>query len=361
MNTLLILFKHFSQYSIIALISFLSFSPINAQDRAVWATVWEINTPEKIDKMLSDINKHHFNKLFIQVRYRGDAIYIPNKTDSTYINTEKRCYILRGSNFDPLEYTILKAKPLGIKVYAWVTTFVITPHDLTKIDSSHIFYTKSDWLLRTKSGKMINYNEYEGAFIDPANTEARQYTLNILADIVSNYKIDGLQLDYIRYPDTIYGWNNESLKLKDSVQNFNFDKWKQQKVTSFVNLTYITLKNINPSLEISAAVIGDKIKAGNKYSQYWWSWTDQSIIDKVYVMAYNTSNNSFLNLIKQYDMMPNKQKMTIILRSWQDDKPYHVSQINNKLSFLKAHGFYDIGFYNYSGLIEYKYLEQIKF
>jgi len=36
--------------------------------------------------------------------------------------------------------------------------------------------------------------------LNPANPEARRFLLSLLDEIISRYQVDGLQLDYIRYP-----------------------------------------------------------------------------------------------------------------------------------------------------------------
>lgn len=354
-------FKKLSHKLALILLILLFSTSAKAQDRAVWATAWSINSPKKIDALLLDLSKHHFNKLFIQARYRGDALYFPNRTDSTYKNPDSLCYLLADTLFDPLAYTIEKAKQYNIKTYAWVTTFVISPHDLSKLGKNHVFFKHPEWLLETKSGRKIGYNSYEGAFLDPANNEVREYTINVLSDIVQNYEIDGIQLDYIRYPDTLYGWNEESRRLFHEDSLFDFARWKQQKINSFLNRTYIQLKSINPNVEISAAVIANRDKAINKYAQNWEFWLQNHFIDRAYVMAYNTLNASFKTLITQLNQMKQHDKMTIVIRAWQEYRRYHVSKINDKLAILKRYQFMDIGYYNYSGLKKYGYLESIHY
>ena len=107
-------------------------TPSFAQDRAFWTTIWSCNKPEKIDKIIDNASNNGYNQIFIQVRYRGDAMYFPNKKDSSYTNNESRCYILKGSNFDPLQYAIDKAKEKNIEIHAWVPIFVVTPHTLVR-------------------------------------------------------------------------------------------------------------------------------------------------------------------------------------------------------------------------------------
>ena len=324
----------------------------------MWATIWSCNKPSKIDDIISTAKQYKFNKIFLQVRYRADALYFPNKKDSTYLNTESRCYLLKESSFDPLQYAINKAKGSQIEIHAWVPIFVITPHDLTKINDSHIYYSHNDWVTVSENGKKMANNSHEGAFLDPGIPQVQEYTLNILKDIANNYDVSGIQLDYIRYPDSLYGYNSLALDNYKSSNYSDFTKWKQSQINSFVNRAFIMLKNINPELQISAAVFGNQQKAINKFSQNWKVWLKENYIDNIYVMAYNTSDASFKTVLHDINDV-NKAKTTIILRAWVDRGKYSVHQINNKVGISRKMGFTNFGFYSYSGLIKNNYLPHL--
>jgi uncharacterized lipoprotein YddW (UPF0748 family) len=339
----------------------LNFSYAQAQVRAMYATVWSISKAEDIDRLLETAHKYHFNQIFFQARYRGDALYIPNKTDSTYENNEQLCYVVKDSAFDPLGYAIEKAKKYHIEIHAWVTVFVMTPHDLWKIQESHAYYQNPEWVTYDRQGRMMPNNVQEGAFFDPGVPAARRYFMNVASDLVSNYDISGIQFDYIRYPDSSYGYNPIALNEYSKVDSISFPKWKQKQISSFVNQLYLQLKNINPQLQISAAVIAKRDKALNKYSQNWPFWLKERYIDKVYLMAYNTSNRSFTRLIEQASKVKMHKKMVIVVRAWPPGKAYPVSQINEKVKITRRYHFKNFGFYSYSGMIDNNYLPYIKF
>ncbi len=349
-------------YRLILSILFISVLGLSskAQNKAFWATIWSINSPEKIDNIIKTAKDNHFNQLFIQVRYRGDALYFPNKTDSSFHNPEQRSYILKGSKFDPLQYTINKLKGSTIEVYAWVPIFVVSPRDLSKIKAQHIFYQHANWITTKQSGVPMKNTEHEGAFLDPGIVEVQQYLLNILGDIATNYSIAGIQMDYIRYPDSIYGYNPLALKRYKESKEADFSLWKQEQINNFVNKAYILIKNINPKIQLSAAVIGNQQKAIDNSSQNWKQWLKDSYIDHVYVMAYNASNKSFNNLLLTIDEI-RRDKTTIVMRAWKDKKPYSVHQINEKINLCKRYGFFNLGFYSYSGLVKNHYLKHLKF
>ncbi len=348
------------KYYITLFLFTLLFTNSFSQDRALWATIWSCNKPDKIDDIIENANKYGYNKIFIQTRYRADAMYFPNKNDSSYKNTESRCYILNDSDFDPLQYAIDKAKGSKIEIHAWVPIFVVTPHNLNKIDSAHIYYSHSNWITYSEDGKPMHNTDHEGAFLDPGIPQVQEYTLNILKDIALNYNIAGIQLDYIRYPDTIFGHNPLAIDHFKRSGESNFTKWKESQISSFVNKTYIMLKNINPNLQISAAVFGNQRKAINLFSQNWKKWLEGSYIDKIYVMAYNTSDVSFTNVLNQINDV-DKRRTTIILRAWVDRGHYSTHKISSKIKISKRKGFHNFGFYSYSGLIKNKYIGTIKY
>ena len=75
--------------SFFLIILLLIISALMANIRALWVPIWEITSVEKIDLMMEELRGKNLNQLLVQIRYRGDAAYIPNKMDSTYFNPEK--------------------------------------------------------------------------------------------------------------------------------------------------------------------------------------------------------------------------------------------------------------------------------
>lgn len=349
--------------ALIIVFLFSGFSPKQKSSvRAMYATVWSISSAKDIDKLLETAHKYKFNQIFFQTRYRGDALYIANRKDSTFTNNEHLCYTVKDTTFDPLAYALDKAKSYNIEIHAWVTVFVVTPHDLWKIKPDHIYYSHPEWLTYDREGDSMVNNIHEGAFFDAGVPAAKEYFLNVVSDIVSNYDIAGLQFDYIRYPDSTYGYNPIARAEYAKSGENDFAVWKQNQLTSFVNSMYLQLKSINPKLQISAAVIAKRDKALNKYSQDWAKWLKSQSIDRVYLMAYNTSVKTFTKLIEQAATVKQSKRMVVVLRAWPPPSgSYPVAKINEKIKITRKHHFKNMGFYSYAGMRDNNYLPYIKF
>lgn len=144
-------------------------------------------------------------------------------------------------------------------------------------------------------------------FLDPANPDVRTFLIKLSDEIVSRYKIDGFQLDYIRYPasfpanrysyrKTTWGYTDvarKAFKAQAGVDPVDIDPknpqmdtqwaaWNQFKVNeinSFVQEVTQSIRHINPGVKISAAVFPEAEKALAAKHQDWRSWGQKGWVD----------------------------------------------------------------------------------
>src|SRR5690554_751043 len=254
---------------------------LSADIRGLWVMAWDLKTPEQIDRMVEFALANNITQIFAHTRYRGDALYTPNRIFDTYANPEPRSYILNNDHFDPLAYLIDVAARSDIEVHAWVTVFVVTPKTVENLPPQHIYYTRKEWITEDFRGYQMSYDSYEGAYLDPGIPEVHDYLIDIFLDIVNNYQVAGMQLDYIRYPDSQYGYNPLAIEhyRQSGYDASDFHRWKSDQISRFVRRFYAEIKYQNPGLLVSAAVISNLERAQRKYYQDWTDWLDEGIID----------------------------------------------------------------------------------
>jgi uncharacterized lipoprotein YddW (UPF0748 family) len=347
---------------ITALILIISFS-LNAQIRAMWVPIWEITTSEKADKIINDLNKNNINQLLVQIRYRGDAAYIPNRVSNLYENNEKQYHAIKDSLFDPLDYILTRNNNHKLEVHAWVTTFVITGHDLEKLHPEHIYFTNPELVTCDFSQEMMNYETYMGAYLDPGIPQVQEYTKNIILDLVSNYKIDGIHLDYIRYPDSHYGFSKLALEAyKRDVKFQDADAWKQWKedqITNFMKDIYSNVKKLSPKTQVTAAVISN-LEEAERFSQNWIKWLQEGYLDRAYLMEYSTSTSTIekhLTFLSNYGL---NEKIVVGLRSWSTAYKYPAYKINEKIKLVNKKKFKGFALFSYTGIRESEYFKSLK-
>ena len=163
-----------------------------------------------------------------------------------------------------------------------------------------------DLALLGPDGNLLPVNQHE-YWIDPANDKARHLVLSLLEEIVKNYDVDGVQLDYIRYPfqrsDTQMGFGIEGrhkfeIETGCSLDNLDqntiktWNNWKKNQISSFVKESSEHLHKIKPNIQISAAVYGgDRRKRFNTIQQDWERWVNQGWIDILNPMIYSSNTS----------------------------------------------------------------------
>ena len=174
--------------------------------RAFWVDAFNsgIRTPGEIDELVKDIKSLNMNVIIAQVRKRGDAYY----RKSTLAPFTEDAAVPK--DFDPLDYLIERAHAEGIQVHAWINAMTLwrsqdkAPQAATHPFNLHGPTAKNDdnWLNADEKG---DSKFPVGYFLDPGHPSVGDHLAQVAGEIVKNYRVDGIHLDYIRYPETVDG------------------------------------------------------------------------------------------------------------------------------------------------------------
>ena len=332
--------------------------------RAVWVPAWDLADSTTILEVVKTAKEHNINELLAEIRFRGDALYVPHKYFDDYPNPEVTNHIIKDTLFDPFQYLIDEAHKRGIKVQAWVTTFLATPHDVSYIDSNHVYNTHPQWVTYDMYHKMMSPKTLEGAYLDPGLTQVRNYLLDVFSDIIQNYKPDGFHLDYVRYPDYIYGYNPLSwrifLRKNKTADGEKWIQWKRANITNFVIALRKRIKEISPKTKLTAAVIWKLETAREKYAQDWLNWLKNGYMDRIYMMAYTKSNEDFYTYMDTVSTLEVNKKIVVGLRAWDDRKQYPAKDIIYKINVVRDDRFKGFCLFSSTGLKQNDYWKKLR-
>ncbi|MCZ7558168.1 MAG: family 10 glycosylhydrolase [Bacteroidia bacterium] len=192
--------------------------------------------------ILDDVRRKNFNTVFFQVRSRGNALY-----RSTL---EPWCSELTGTlgkdpGWDPLAFAITEARERGLELHAWFNVFRVWSAGAPPQSSPpHLALAYPSWVRRFG----------DDLWMDPGIPEAREYTLRVMEELVRNYDIDGIHLDYCRYADR--GFDDEATWRRYGENGMTKDDWRRNNVNALVEAAYKRLSAIRPSLIVGSAPIG---------------------------------------------------------------------------------------------------------
>lgn len=281
------------------------------EGRALWldrGTIVAVKAPESMKKLFDKIEEAGINVVYLETINAGFPIYPSSLTEQNPLT----------KGYDPLKNAVEEAHSRNIELHAWAWIFAVgnTRHNvlINKPKSysgpviTNNFY---DGAMLGPNGNLLPYNQTE-YWLDPANPSARQYLKNILTEIVTKYNVDGIQLDYIRYPfqsrSNLMGFDFIGKELFQKETGYNLDKldnetyqiwtdWKKKKISSFVKNISETLRTLKPGIQISAAVYaGDRRKRLSTIQQDWELWIEKGWIDTLSPMSYATNTERLTEL-----------------------------------------------------------------
>ncbi|MDR1168299.1 MAG: family 10 glycosylhydrolase [Heliobacteriaceae bacterium] len=267
----------------------------NNELRGIWVRPSE-KTAEDIIKSIELIQSAGIDNIFLETYYHGKTIF-PSKTMEAY------GFVPQYEQFDgidPLKIWIDEAHKRKMKVHIWFETFYVG-NSVSQDNPQSIIAKNPSWGNKTKKDYLSNSatksaSEHNGYFLDPANPFVQDFLMKLLEEIVTCYKPDGLNLDYIRYPNAITlnessSWGYTYHARKEFKEAYNVDpvdlkisdplwmdwmKYRSGKVTDFVKKAGEYGKQ--QQIYTSAVIFPDRLAALNVKQQDWKNWSDNNYI-----------------------------------------------------------------------------------
>lgn len=283
--------------------------------RAFWVDAWGAGflNQTQVNQLLGevgnanskgDIRDANCNAVVVQVRRRADTCY-PSAMGEPYFSG------LSPSNFNALQAMIDAAHDTTggkqrIEVHCWIVTFACG----TSSTTSPLFYAHNDpsdpdnfWATLSDTGAFT-----DDKALDPGHPKCLDYLTSVCMDLVTNYDIDGLHYDYIRFTGNNQGYNPTSVARYNARYGLSgqplatderWKQWRRDQVSSLVRRVYAKTQAVKPSVKISGAFVTwnpsptTSTRTGFQatrpyYDVYsdWDSWMQEGIIDIGMPMTY---------------------------------------------------------------------------
>ena len=257
--------------------------------RAVWlTTIGGIDWPRthatssssaaqqkrELSRILDQLKKANVNTVLLQTRIRASTIY-----PSQYEPYDPCLTGRNGGNpgYDPLRYAIEECHKRGMELHAWVVTIPVGKWNSAACKA-----------LRDRYPNLIRKIGDEG-YMNPEMEETGNYIAKVCREIVDKYDVDGIHLDYIRYP--------ENWKIKVSKEQ------GRQYITNIVKKIHRAVKQKKRWVKLSCSPIG-KFSDLSRYSSKGWNayntvcqdaqkWLRDGLMDELFPMMYFRGDNFY--------------------------------------------------------------------
>lgn len=343
--------------TILLLFFFISISAQTEREtRAVWVTTnYQLDWPPKttdpkvqkdeLIKIINDIDRQKLNTIYFQVRSNGTVFfnseyepYSPYLTGITGVKPD----------YDPLEFAINAAHKKGLEIHAWlnvVRCFGGTEEEILS-HPDHLYQKHPDWLMK------VNDNGKTMYWLDPGLPEVRNYLIDIILDMVYNYDIDGLHLDFIRYPHVPF--NDEfSYNLYGNGQSIQ--EFRRSNITKFLEVLRINIKEIKPDLKVGVTPLGIYtnipgavgLEAFHDVYQASRDWLKKDLVDYAVPQIYwdLAENPKFEQLAKDWVANSHNKNMILGIAAY---KPEVADEMEELIKVSRNTGSDGVAFFRYA-------------
>lgn len=252
--------------------------------RAVWlTTIGGIDWPhsyqaesqkKELVKTLDQLQQAGINTVLLQTRVRATTVF-PSALepwDGCITGTPGK-----QPSYDPLQLCIEECHKRSMECHAWVVTIPVGKWNGLGCRQ-----------LRQKYPKLIKRIGEEG-YMDPEQSQTGDYLASVCKEIVTKYDVDGIHLDYIRYPET---WRIKVSRVRG-----------REYITDIVRKIHRVVKSQKPWVKLSCSPIG-KYDELRRYRAGGWNartavcqdaqaWLRDGLMDALFPMMYFKDNQFF--------------------------------------------------------------------
>lgn len=358
-------------YILFASVLLLQASP-KYEMRAVWLTTnWGLDWPSvqatdatqraKQQKELCDILDKvadmGLNTVFFQARIPGEVFY-----DSSF---EPWSHIASGKagvspGYDPLEYAVEECHRRGLECHAWLVTIPLGSlkqaqrHGQKSVPMQHpelCVKLKKEW------------------YLNPGHPGTASYLAQIAREIARNYAVDGIHLDYIRYPAEKGAFPDNATYKKYAPKGISLAQWRMDNITAIVDSVYHAVKTADPSIMVSTAPLGRYASLDDDPRKGWVclggasqdpvAWLQAGINDFVAPMMYYEGDNFYPYVADWQQRVGDDGRVVVGLGAYRMEKNegnWSLDELKGQMKASRKNGVSGQAFFRYRHLQQFQLL-----
>lgn len=243
---------------------------------------------QELCAILDTLQQAGINTILFQTRTRGAVLYDSaiEPWDGSLTGTTGR-----NPGYDPLAFIVRECHKRGMELHAWMVTI---PY--CKVSSANSLGAGSTLRKHPKWFKKASDSWY----LDPALTETDEYLASLCREVVEKYDVDGIHLDYLRYPEFPFA-DDAAYKLHG--KGIGKEQWRRNNITRIATRVSRAVKSVKPWVKVSSSPIG-KYADLSRYPSGGWNaykavgqeaqrWLADGVMDALFPMMYFRGDNFY--------------------------------------------------------------------
>lgn len=339
----------------------------NQEIRGAWITNIDSNvlfSRDRMESALERLDDLNFNTVYPTVWNWGYTLFpsavaerVIGEKQGLYpdLNNQGRNEALEAAqgDRDMLLEMVELAHARNLSVIPWFEFGFMAPAD------SALAARHPDWLTQRRDGsRTIQEGEHTRVWLNPFHPQVQQFMLDVVAELMANYAVDGLQIDdhfglpvdlgYDPYTARLYQQEHGGRLPPANAKDPEWMRWRADKITAFTAKLFQTVKAQRPKAILSVSPNPYNF-AYEHYLQDWYTWQRLGYVEELMVQLYRDDLGRFIWELNQPTLQIARQQIPtgIGILTGLKGRPVAMSVIRDQVEAARNYGYAGVSFFFY--------------
>ncbi|MCY7391015.1 MAG: family 10 glycosylhydrolase, partial [Leptolyngbyaceae cyanobacterium CAN_BIN12] len=216
-----------------------------------------------------------------------------------------------------------------------------------------------NWITQRRDGSQIwQEGIYQRKWLNPFQPEVQQFVQDLILEVVTQYDIDGIQLDdhfglpnefgYDDYTVKLYRQEHQGKSPPSDAKDPAWIKWRADKITVFMRQLFRAIKDQKEDVVVSLSPNRYDF-ARNHHLQDWLTWEREGLIEELILQVYTSSVEGLVNELARPEVQEARKHIPtgIGILTGLKDRPVAIQQVQEQVEAVRRHGFAGVSFFFY--------------
>jgi len=260
---------------------------------------------------------------------------------------------------DMLLDLIQTAKQLNLSVIPWFEFGFMAPANALLVQRH------PNWLTQTQgalpAARFAQEGRHPRVWLNPFHPEVQAFILDLIAELMDNYAVDGLQLDdhfglpvafgYDPYTINLYQQEHHGKAPPTNPYDAEWTRWRAAKITEFVGRVFRVVKARRPNAVLSISP-NPSATAYVDTLQDWPRWREIGYVEELVIQAYRNNLASFRAVLRDREIQKARQHIPtgVGILAGLRNQPVPMALIQQQVQAARGMGFAGVSFFFYDTL-----------
>lgn len=340
---------------------------LTSEIRGVWLTNIDstiLFSQENTTNALQRLKELNFNTVYPTVWNWGYTLY-PSSIAERTLGKEARIATPLEEPFNPelglqgrdvLQEIVQQGHQNGMRVIPWFEFGFMAPLD------SELAKRHPDWLTQNRNGvKTQLEGVHKRVWLNPFKPEVQQFIQDLIVEMVSNYDIDGIQLDdhfglpsdfgYDPFTVQLYQKEHQGKSPPSDPQDPEWVRWRANKITDYLTRVFRAIKARKEDVILS-------VSPNPQHFSYeffladWETWERRGLVEELVVQIYRDNFSTFTAELDQPEVQAARRHIPVAIGilTGLKNRPVPLSQIQRQVEAVRQREFAGVSFFFYETL-----------